>query len=307
MILETGATGYIGRHLLPRLEELGVPLRILLRPSDRSPSLPPGIKFEVALASLTDRRGLRAALVGVEQVIHLASAESSGFRGDLERVDVRGTELLAAAAEDADIQRIVFLSHLGASRSSAYPLLRAKSAAEGYLEASAVPHLILRCGLVFGRGDRFTCPLASLIRLAPFVFPLPSGGEALVHPLWIEDLTTCLQWVLEEPELRTGRFELGGAEHLTLRQCSQQVLTAAGLHRILVSARPPYLRGLIWMLERMLPRPGLTTHSLDYLASNRTAPLDSMVRFIGLKPARFIDKLSYLEGGSWRWAALRRE
>lgn len=306
MILVTGATGFIGRNLLPRLESLGVPLRILLRPSDHSPRLPTGIKFEVALASMSDRRGLRAALVGVDQVIHLASAESYGHRGDLQRVDVRGTELLASAAEDAAVKRIIYLSHLGASPSSAFPLLRAKAAAEKYLAQASVGNLILRCGLVFGPADRFSAPLASLMRLSPIAFPLPAGGETLVHPLWIEDLTTCIQWVLEERQLRTGRFQLGGAEHLSVAQVSEQVMAAAHIHRLRFSARPPYLKSILWLLERLTPSPGVTTHAIDYLASNRTAPLDSMVRFIGIKPARMVDHLAHLSGKSWRWAALNR-
>ena len=305
MILVTGATGFIGRNLLPRLEALGIPLRILLRPSDQSPKLPSGIQFEVALASMTDRRGLRAALVGIDQVIHLASAESYGHRGDLERTDVLGTEYLAAAAHDAGVHRILYLSHLGASPSSAYHLLRAKAATERQLRESAVNHLILRCGLVFGPGDRFTTSLASLLRLSPFVFPLPAGGQTLIHPLWIEDLITAIEWILEESELRTGTHEIGGAEHLTVEQAARQVMAAAGIRRVLVGTRPPYLRGLIWVLERLSARPGITTHAIDYLASSRTAPLDSMVRFIGLKPAQMRDHLSYLSRGNWHWAALR--
>lgn len=305
MILVTGATGFIGRNLLPRLEELGIPLRILLRPSSRSPELPPGIKFEVALASMTDRRGLRAALVGVDQVIHLASAEADGHRGDLERTDVLGTEYLAAAASDAGVKRIIYLSHLGASPSSAFQLLNAKAAAEQRIQQNSVPHLILRCGLVFGPGDRFTSTLASLLRLSPIIFPLPASGSTLIQPLWIEDLVTCFQWILEDSDLRTGTYEIGGPEHVSVEQAANQVMAAAGLNRILVGTRPPYLRGLIWALERLSARPGITTHAIDYLASNRTAPLDSMVRFIGLKPSQMMDHLSYLEKGGWQWAALR--
>src|SRR3972149_3166652 len=81
LILVTGATGFVGRALLPRLAEAGLELRCLVRPSRRSPRLPRGIPGQVSIASLADARGLRAALVGVDTLIHLAGAEWHGRRG----------------------------------------------------------------------------------------------------------------------------------------------------------------------------------------------------------------------------------
>src|SRR5689334_21113118 len=74
LILVTGATGFVGRALLPRLAEAGHNLRVLLRPSRRTPRLPKGVPVEVAIAQLDDQRGLATALSGVDTVIHLAGA-----------------------------------------------------------------------------------------------------------------------------------------------------------------------------------------------------------------------------------------
>ena len=66
MILVTGATGFIGRALIRQLSSIGYPLRALIRPSPRSPKLPKGVPVEVAVVSLADTRGLRAAMRDVE-------------------------------------------------------------------------------------------------------------------------------------------------------------------------------------------------------------------------------------------------
>ncbi|MCC6261891.1 MAG: NAD(P)H-binding protein, partial [Anaerolineales bacterium] len=100
MILLTGATGFIGRALVRQLSAIGYPLRALIRPSARTPRLPKGVSVEVAVVSLADVRGLRAALRDVDTIIHLASAENQGSRGNLSVADVQGTANLVEAAAD---------------------------------------------------------------------------------------------------------------------------------------------------------------------------------------------------------------
>src|ERR1041385_6687931 len=110
MILVTGATGFIGRVLVRQLSETGRQVRVLLRPSPQSPRLPKGVPVEVAVVSLNDERGLRAALRGVDQIYHLASAASQGLQGNLLTTDIEGTRTLAHASRDAGVQRLIFLS-----------------------------------------------------------------------------------------------------------------------------------------------------------------------------------------------------
>jgi len=307
VILVTGATGFIGRRLLPWLHAEGEQVRILLRPRHSSPRLPTGLAMEVALTSLADLRGVRAAMVGVDRVIHLASAAGDGPRGDLYATDVAGTENVVQAAADASVSHLVYLSHLGASRSSAYPVLRTKALAEEHIRQSGLPHLILRCGLVFGPNDRFVTRLAMMLSAAPGVLPVPGEGATLIHPLWLEDLVTALQWLFDDPQAAAGTHEVGGPEHLSLRQILELVQATTGVRRYLMPVRPAYMRGLVWLIERLLPRAPLNTHALDYLASNRTAPLDSMVRLAGLQPSRLAERVEFLAGRRWGWQLLRQQ
>jgi NADH dehydrogenase len=299
LILITGATGFVGRALLPRLAEAGLELRCLLRPSHRTPRLPRGLPVQAAIASLDDERGLRAALVGVDTVIHLAGAEWHGLRGDVFAVDAAGTRALVAAAREAGVSRIIYLSHLGADRASAYPVLKAKGIAEEFVRQSGLPYTIVRSALLYGEEDVFVNVVALMLKLGPGLFLMPGDGQISLQPLWVEDLVTCLEWSLSDLTSLNQTLALGGPEFITFGQMVQTVMEVIGVRRLIVPVRPPFLRAGAWLLEQVLPRSPLTTRWLDYLAINRTCELTSVTRYFGLKPTRFVNALDYLHHKRW--------
>ena len=299
MILVTGATGFIGRALVRHLSQAGQQVRVLLRPSPQSPRIPKGVSVEVAVVSLNDERGVRAALRGVDQVYHLTSATSQGRRGNLLTTDIEGTRNLAYASRDAGIGRLIFLSHIGADRASAFPVQKAKGIAEEHIRKSGVPHTIIRSSIVFGPEDGFTTTIAGLMRVVPFLFPIPGDGRTLIQPLWVEDLVTALVWTLDNPETINQTYEIGGGEYFTIRQVLETVMSVTHTHRMLLPLSPPYMRTLLVMLDSFVPNFNVSTYWLDYAAVNRTCSVDNLPRTFGLMPARFAYRLDYLARKPW--------
>lgn len=299
MILITGATGFIGRTLIRQLSTIGYPLRALIRPSPKTPRLPKGVPVEVAVVSLADVRGLRAALRDVDTIIHLASAENQGSRGSLLTADIQGTENLVQAAADAGVDRIVYLSHIGAAPSSGYPAFKAKGLAEEYIRNGKVPYTILRTSLVYGPEDHFTNNLSRLIRSSLGIFTIPAGGRTVVQPVWVEDLVTCILWSLQNDETLNKVYELGGSEFFTLEQIAQTIMEVTHRRRLIVPLNPIALRALTVFLEGISPNFPISSFWLDYFAVNRTCAVDSMPRIFGLMPARFTYRLDYLIRKPW--------
>ncbi len=293
-ILLTGATGFIGKALTRHFSETDYQIRALIHPSNKSPDLPKGIPVEAFVSGLSDLRGLQAALVGVDIVYHLASEESLGARGDLLGTDIQGTQNMVQAAEEAGVERFIYLSHLGADRASAYPVMTAKAIAEDHIRKSSLDYTIFRTGIVYGPQDRFTTSLADLIKKIPLIFPLPDQGDTLLQPLWIEDLANILLWTLDNPKTKRELYEIGGPEQLSFREIVTTLLDVMELKRYLVSINTPLIRIATLFADYLSIEIPTDVFWLDYLATNRTCSLNTVPHIFNLLPSYFSKRLEYL-------------
>jgi len=293
-ILITGATGFIGKALTRHLSETEYQVRVLIHPSQKSPDLPKGIPVEAAVAGLNDTRGLRAAMVDVDIIYHLASQEALGARGNLLETDIQGTKNLVETAQDADVDRFFFISHLGADRASAYPIMTAKAIAEDHIQKSSLDYTILRSGIVFGSNDRFTTNLARMIRSIPLVFLLPGQGDTLLQPLWIEDLAHILLWSLDNNNTRRETYEIGGPEQLSFRDLVVSMLQVMGINRHLLPVSIPLIRAGTVFADYLSLKIPTNIFWLDYLATNRTCSLNTVPHVFNLLPSHFSKRLEYL-------------
>jgi len=294
MILVTGALGFVGRHLVEKLISEGESVRVLVpeRWHNRLP-YPDEVteKLDVFEGSLFDPTALFRSMNGVHTVIHLASAQWWGRTADLEYVDLQGTQNLIKAARSARLGRLMILSHIGAEPASAYPLMRVKGQVEQAIRNSGLAYTIFRCGILFGKDDRFVNNIAMALRGNWFFFLQPGDGEALLAPLYIDDLTQAIYNGLELMDLVDQTVELVGAEAMTYNEMLRTVMRVSRCQRSLVSL-PPYMLRALSSFLRLLPiRAPLTPQWYDILAGNRTADFGNLYNYTQVRPRRFEDTL----------------
>jgi NADH dehydrogenase len=294
VILVTGGTGFIGQHLVRQLVSQGYEVRLLLRPSPKSPNLPTGLPVQVAVSSFNDPRGLRAALKGINTVIHLAGTESLGIKSDLDGVDINGTRAITSAAKEVGVDRFLFLSHIGADKASAFPVLKAKAIAENLITHSGVPYTIFRTAVVYGPNDHFTNSLARMIEMSPYILLIPGDGSNMLQPIHIQDLAACVIAALENPDSSNRFYTIGGGESISFLTIIQIIMDKIKMHRRIIPIMPGYMRVISVWLEQSRRFP-VSAYWIDYFAVDRTCALDSLSRDFNLIPARFHQSLEYLK------------
>lgn len=297
MIIVTGATGFVGRHLVARLLRSGNPVRVLVPPDVVAryrrrpwPWAEAG-EAEIFEGSIFHGESLFKAMQGVHTVFHLASAQWWGSRQDLERINLLGTRQVITAARTARVGRLVVLSHLGAEPSSAYTLLRVSGQVEELVRAGGVAYTIFRCGLIFGPDDNFVNNLAMILKSNPLFVFQPGQGENLLHPLYIEDLISALENSLEALSLVDQTVDIGGGEYVNFNELIRTTMRVTKTRRLLVPIPPYFLRSLTGAINVLFPRWPITRQWFDILAGNRTAQLGNLFHYTGVHPVRFEDTL----------------
>ena len=193
LVAVTGATGFVGPHLLAALARHGWKLRVLMRRWSPLPSLA-GIDAEVVWGDLADEPALRRLLRGVDAVVHAAGLIKARKPADFQAVNRDGTALLTALAPDLPF---VLLSSLAAREPQLSPYAASKRAAEEVLARRGGPWLAVRAPAVYGPGDRET--LAYFRAVARGFAPQPKVPDARLSLIHVADLAEALALALEQP------------------------------------------------------------------------------------------------------------
>jgi nucleoside-diphosphate-sugar epimerase len=193
LVAVTGATGFVGPHLVAALARHGYKVRLLIRRWSPVPSLA-GVEAEIVLGDLADEAALRRLVDGVDTVIHAAGLIKARAPADFMTVNRDGTARLSALAPEA---RFILLSSLAAREPQLSAYAGSKRAAEQVAAERAGPWLAVRAPAVYGPGDRET--LAYFKAAARGLAPRPKGEGARLSLIHVEDLAEALVRAVEVP------------------------------------------------------------------------------------------------------------
>lgn len=258
----TGASGFIGSHLVESLIETGWSVRALIHESPLRRSN--GI--EAVPGDIRDPGPWKETLRGTDVLFHLAAA--LGFsRLSKDRfldVNARGTEALIRAARDAGVRKIVHVSSAGVIGSvkkglkatEDYPpnprntydrtKLEAEQAALRFA-GEGMDLVVVRPGWAYGPGDRRTFKIIEAINRGKFALVAADSGRQT--PIYIDDLVRGLRLAAEKGRAREI-YHLTGNEVLTVREIASAIAEACGA-RIPKLALPKWSAiAAAWVLEK---------------------------------------------------------
>ena len=231
-VLLTGATGYVGGHLLPLLatDDDG-PLRCLVRDPRRAPD---AVRPYAVQGDALSGDGLAEALDGVEVAYYLihSMGGKNGSGEDFAERDRRAAETFGTAAAQAGVRRVIYLGGLsgGADAEASSAHLRSREEVAEIL-ARHVPQLVhVRAAMILGPGGASFEMLRALVKRLPAMV-CPRWIDTRTQPIALDDVVRALH-ALRDREDVVGDVELGGAEALSYRE--MMVRTARAMDR-----RPP--------------------------------------------------------------------
>lgn len=261
MILVTGASGFVGGHVVRALAAAGESVRALVRDARGAATLD-GVDCELARGDVTDVESIRAAIEGCQTVVHLV-AILVGKPADFERVMTRGTASLLEVAAEAGVARFVHMSALGTSDETkeSVPYYRAKWAMEEAVRGSGLNHAILRPSFVFAGDGGALSQFTRIARLAP-VTPVVGDGKQRLQPIWADDLARAVTLAVKGDN--DVLVELGGPDVVDWNEFWSRLKAALGTRRPTLHLPFWFMRPQAALLER-LPSPPVTRDQLRML------------------------------------------
>lgn len=277
-IAVVGGTGFVGGGIADELHRRGH--RVVVISRDPSPEARGGLPDDVELraADVTTGTGLAEALRGVDAVVIALAFENLPIEAPrrhqtFDEVDAAGTERVVAAAVDAGVRGIVYLSGAGAAPDAERHWFRAKWRAEEAVRRSGLTWTIVRPTWIYGPRD------VALNRFLGFarrlgVVPMTNAGNQRLAPVFIDDVGALVADALGgEAEAAANQiFELGGPETLRMRDIIATALRVARLRRPIVPGPTPLIK-LAAVPLSWLPSPLLTPDAVDFI--NQPAVVDT--------------------------------
>ena len=231
LILVTGATGYVGGRLVPRLLYAGYRVRVLVRDPARLQGRSWLDKVEVVTGDALTEGTLAEAMKGVNVAYYLIHGKQGG-KVNADR-DLTVARNFAEAADEAGIEQIIYLGELVDPIADLSLYLRSRHETGYILRSSSVPVTEFRAGMIVGSGS----VLFEMVRYLGEREPLllcPAWFFSQAQPIAIRDILSYLIDALETPESEGRLIEIGGPTRLTYAEMLLEYAKERGLKRYLI-------------------------------------------------------------------------
>ena len=227
-VFVTGATGFVGRHVVAELLARGHEVFAAVRDSSNFSTLLGGVVTTVSV-DFTDKVSIRKALEAAapDAVVHLigiiSESRSKGITFD--SVHRKISEDLYAASKELGIKRAIHMSALGVHQDAPSYYHRTKLAAERFLRSSGLAYTIFRPSLIIGPGQKLFSDMRRFAGIVPLI-PLPQGGKHMMQPVDVRDVACSFAGALDDETTCNNVYEICGPDVVTFRELLDSIFSS---------------------------------------------------------------------------------
>jgi NADH dehydrogenase len=282
-VFVTGGTGFVGRYVVKELLKQGHEPVLLYRQKNASqnqtPSLPPSSIVE---GDILDSVSLKKGMAGFDAVIHLVGIIRETGRNTFINVHYNGTKHVVDTALSAGATRFIHMSAEGTKPRALSQYHKTKFMAEEYLKSSGLNYTIFRPSMLFGPGDKNFTVLAQMIKKAPFI-PVIGDGTYKWQPVSVRNVAELFVLSLENKKAKNKTYEIRGLDVFTFNQILDTIMEIIGIKKPKVHVPVGIARPIIYLLERLLPSPPITSDQLIMLLDNYDHHIDDVMTDFNIK------------------------
>jgi NADH dehydrogenase len=261
-----------------------IPVRAVVR-SQRSAAvlaaLPAPIQPEIAVLDYANADQLAEAAHGCHRAVHLVGIIKESSTSRYRDAHEASTRAVADAAAAAGLQRVVYLSILGADPNSPNACLASKGRAERILLDAQTPALVLRVPMVLGPGD----PSARIVRREALarILPLIAGGTSLTQPIYAGDVVEAIVSGLTRGDLADVSLDLAGPESLPQREFIERAARLYGRRPIVVPVPLSLLNLIAFLAEHCFANPPITRSAIEVIHADDCVDPEPARRQLGIE------------------------
>ena len=213
-IFITGATGFLGKHLLEAIDTKKYKVLCMARQSSDS-SFMDNLNVEKITSSLDNLYTLSHYMKDVDIIIHLAA--NLGYKNlqELESTNVQGTKNLIQSAKGANVKRIIAMSSISALMNPITNYGLSKAQADKIIMESGIAYTLLRPGIILGKGCHGFERIVSHIKKFPFIVPIIGDGNFKTQPVHVNDIVNLILHIIEHDSTSNKIYPCAGPTQLT--------------------------------------------------------------------------------------------
>ncbi len=262
----------MGRNIARQLVSAGHRVVLITRGQDhRDPTIHHLANSEFRSVGVGSIEKLTRAFAGCDAIAHCAGINREIGDQTYERVHVEGTRNVVEAARQAGVRKIVMISFLRARPNCGSGYHESKWAAEEIVRNSGLDYTILKCGVIYGKGDHMLDHLSHAFHTFP-IFAFVGFRDKPIRPNAVQDVARIVKESIVDNALPRQTVAVVGPDELTLREAVRKVARVSG-RRLLMFPMPVWFHYILgWFVERIMTVPLVSVAQVKMLAEGLAEP-----------------------------------